>query len=297
MSVLGPLLYPGVESGIHVFKKPVELAPAPARNTPKGERWTRSYHINTLLAKGMYPLSADSGVHPLPSKGLLPFFANVRDCQVLEDYLADIAHHTFEVIEDKKGREIILHELCLPGGTKLQGYMDYRTLNGDHDPTLQSTRTLKTSGKAQIRAALMELPGSLGILQSALERLGHGGFSVQELMEMVRHIHFLVLDHHAQVDFGWHEDTFDLFVNGDQRRTMLSIIVQLSATFTTAMQLWGFAYHEYAGQAAGVIFHGQALHRSVPRLRIPRHRAVWKIAYFVDARAFHSRRVRAKTKV
>jgi hypothetical protein len=147
-----------------------------------------------------------------------------------------------------------------------------------------------------VHTALMELPGCRDILQSAMERLGHGGITVEQMTNALRHLHILNLDRHAQVDFGWHEDTYDLNVTESQRDTTLSIIVQLSATFTTAMQLWGFAYHEYPGQAAGVVFHGRALHRSVPRVHIPHHRSVWKIAYFVDASALPSRRVGAKSK-
>jgi GNAT superfamily N-acetyltransferase len=292
----GPVLYPGVQSGVQLFKKPVQLAAPPPRITSRGEKWTKSYKINDNLQRGIIPLCVESGVRPLPAKGLLPFFANVRDCQVLEDYLADVANHTFNVTTDKHDREILVHKLRLPGGTELEGYMDYGTLNGKHDSLLQSVRTLKTKGKAQVHTALMELPGCRDILQSAMERLGHGGITVEQMTNALRHLHILNLDRHAQVDFGWHEDTYDLNVTESQRDTTLSIIVQLSATFTTAMQLWGFAYHEYPGQAAGVVFHGRALHRSVPRVHIPHHRSVWKIAYFVDASALPSRRVGAKSK-
>jgi hypothetical protein len=117
--------------------------------------------------------------------------------------------------------------------------------------------------------------------------VGHGDLSIEELTDLVKHTHMLLLDSPSQVDFGWHEDTYDLFVQDALRDSMLSIIVPLSATFTTAMQLHGFAYHEYSGQESGIIFHGRALHRSIPRIRVPPHCAVWKVAFFVDARRFH----------
>ena len=107
------------------------------------------------------------------------------------------------------------------------------------------------------------------------------------MADLVQHEHMLLLDSTSQVDFGWHEDTYDLSVSDTLRNTLLSIIVQLSATFTTAMQLHRFAYHEYGGQGSGVIFHGRAIHRSIPRIRVPPHCAVWKVAFFVDARRFH----------
>ena len=171
-------------------------------------------------------------------------------------------------------------------GVALRGYYNYRTLNGAHYPELQSARTLRTVDLKSIAAALRDLPGLFGILQSAVARLGHPDLSLEQVIEMVRHVHILLLDHTSQVDFGWHKDTYDLFVQDNLRDTMLSVIVQLSATFTTAMQLHGFAYHEYGERGSGVIFHGRALHRSIPRVQVPPHRAVWKVAFFLDARRF-----------
>ena len=104
------------------------------------------------------------------------------------------------------------------------------------------------------------------------------------MIETVLHIHFLLLDKAMQVDFGWHEDTWDVSAKESQRSHMLSFIAQLSATFTTAMQVMGFQYHEYGGQGAGVVFPARALHRSVSRVQIPPARAVWKVAIFVDPR-------------
>lgn len=104
------------------------------------------------------------------------------------------------------------------------------------------------------RACLNELPGLSDILKAAFAHLGHPCMTVQRLTEVCIHIHFLLLDMHSQVDFDWHEDTWDISIQESKRNHMLSIITQLSATFSTAMQVFGFGYHEYAGQGAGTIF-------------------------------------------
>jgi hypothetical protein len=221
---------------------------------------------------------------------LLPFTAPLLECQKLESYLEDSSNHSYWVDVDADGEPNYKHSLrCTVGRSSniiLKGYHMYGTLNGKHYPALQSARTLKTFSKASIRAVVEELPGCAGILQAAMSRLGHGDLSKEQLSNIVKHVHFLLLDSTSQVDFGWHEDTYDLYVQDNVRDTLLSVIVQLSATFTTAMQLHGFAYHEYGGQGSGVIFHGRAVHRSIPRIRVPPHCAVWKIAFFVDARRF-----------
>ena len=151
----------------------------------------------------------------------------------------------------------------------------------------EQNKGVAVSSTKSIHALLHDVPGCAGILIAAMSRLGHGDLSLEDLTQMVKHVHMLLLDSTSQVDFGWHEDTYDLDIHSGVRETMLSIIVQLSATFTTAMQLHGFAYHEYGGQASGIIFHGRALHRSVPRIRVPPHHSVWKVAFFVDARRLH----------
>ena len=295
ISLDGPLLYPGVKSGRGLFKTPSVLAAPPpsidAGSKRTRDRWDCSYSINSAIRRGTLALSQSSSTYPLPGTGLLPFTAPLLECQKLESYLEDSSNHSYGVDVGLNGELVYKHLLhCEVGHSSsviLKGYHMYATLNGKHDPALQSARTLKTFSKASIKAVVEELPGCAGILQAAMSRLGHGNMSIEQLSDMVKHVHMLLLDSTSQVDFGWHEDTYDLFVQDQLRDTLLSVIVQLSATFTTAMQLHGFAYHEYGGQGSGVIFHGRAVHRSIPRIRVPPHCAVWKIAFFVDARRFH----------
>lgn len=297
MSLDGPLLYPGVASGRGLFKAPSELdAPPPpmdANFKKKRDRWDCSYDINSAIRRGSLPLSQLSSTYPLPGTGLLPFNAPLLECQKLESYLEDARNHSHGVRVAEDGELIYEHSLRTHSSNVVaKGYHQYATLNGKHDPALQSARTLKTFSKASIKAVVEELPGCAGILQAAMSRLGHGEISIEQLSDMVKHVHMLLLDSTSQVDFGWHEDTYDLYVHDNMRDTLLSVIVQLSATFTTAMQMHGFAYHEYGGQGSGVIFHGRAVHRSIPRIRVPSHCAVWKIAFFVDARRFHGLKAR-----
>ena len=292
ISLDGPLLYPGVESGRVLFKAPSELAAPPLPRTSNfkrtRDRWDCSFRINGAIMRGTFPLSQLSATYPLPGTGLLPFAAPLLECHALESYLEDRSNHDYEVSLDVDGENVFAHKLLSPtGDVTMKGYHKYATLNGKHDPALQSARTLKTFSKKSIKGLLEGLPGCAGILQAAMARLGHGDLSINELADLVQHAHMLLLDSTSQVDFGWHEDTYDLSVSDTLRNTLLSIIVQLSATFTTAMQLHGCAYHEYGGQGSGVIFHGRAIHRSIPRIRVPPHCAVWKIAFFVDARRFH----------
>jgi hypothetical protein len=292
ISLDGPLLYPGVESGRGLFKTPKELADPPPAVAATGkhvpDRWDCSYNINSAIRRGTHPLCQLTATFPLPGTGLLPFTAPLLECQKLESYLEDRRNHSYEVALDAHGETIYDHKLhSTVGDPILRGYHQYGTLNGKHDPAQQSARTLRTFSKKSIKAVVEEVPGCAGILQAAMARLGHGDVSVEHLTDMLKHAHMLLLDSTAQVDFGWHEDTYDLSVQDNQRDTLLSVIVQLSATFTTAMQLHGFAYHEYGGQGSGVIFHGRALHRSIPRVRVPPHCAVWKVAFFLDARRFH----------
>ena len=295
ISLNDPLLYPGVESGRGLFKTPSQLAappPAIGKNSKRtSDRWDCSYSINNAIRRGTLALSRSSSTFPLPGTGLLPFTAPLLECQKLESYLEDSSNHSYQVEVDAAGEYIHRHSLhCTLGSGSsivLKGYHMYGTLNGPHDPALQSARTLKTFSKPSIKAVVEELPGCAGILHAAISHLGHADVTIQELTEMVKHVHMLKLDSTSQVDFGWHEDTYDLYIQDNLRDTLLSVIVQLSATFTTAMQLHGFAYHEYGGQGSGVIFHGRALHRSIPRVRVPPHCAVWKVAFFLDGRRFH----------
>jgi hypothetical protein len=293
VSLDAPLLYPGVASGRGLFKTTLELPAAPSRKRGR-DRWDCSYSVNSAIRRGTFPLSQLSATYPMPGTGLLPFTAPLLECQKFQCYLEDWRRHSYEVHVDAEGQHVYKHGFHLTsdhgstsGKPLLLGYQEYSTLNGKHNPALQSARTLKTFSRKSIDDLIHQVPGCAGILMSAMARLGHGDLSLEEVTRMVQHVHMLLLDSTSQVDFGWHEDTYDLSIQDGVRDTMLSIIVQLSATFTTAMQLHGFAYHEYGGQGSGIIFHGRAVHRSVPRIRVPPHHAVWKVAFFVDARRLH----------
>jgi len=280
-----PFLYPGVQRGLHLFKTPSELAPASA----EGVRNRKSYEVTLGLLSARFVLSPSSFVRPIAHLGLLPFAAPLRACQLLEDYLSNPSHHSFESDRNKNGQIVVVHRLWM-GDVSLQGYGQYKTLNGEHSAVLQNARTLRTSGRDTIEAAVRTLPGLADILVAGYASIGHGDALLSHMIQSVLHIHFLLLDKANQVDFGWHEDTWDVSAKESQREHMLSFITQLSATFTTAMQVMGFTYHEYGGQGAGVVFPSRALHRSVSRRQIPQCRAVWKVAVFVDPRAITAKR-------
>ena len=141
----------------------------------------------------------------------------------MESYLEDRRNHSYEVALDAHGETIYDHKLhSTVGDPILKGYHQYGTLNGKHDPAQQSARTLRTFSKKSIKAVVEEVPGCAGILQAAMARLGHGDVSVKHLTDMLKHAHMLLLDSTAQVDFGWHEDTYDLYVQDNQREASAS---------------------------------------------------------------------------
>ena len=104
---------------------------------------------------------------------------------------------------------------------------------------------MRTSSPAEVKVSLAVMPGLKELLGEALKKIG---LAVQpgHLHEHVLHLHFLLLDEFSQVDFGWHEDTYDLYITGPKRDGVISIIIQLSTSFSTAMQVYGFPYYESA---------------------------------------------------
>jgi GNAT superfamily N-acetyltransferase len=176
ISLDGPLLYPGVESGRGLFKAPIELPPPPAAHSAgmrrTRDRWDCSHNINSAILRGTLPLSQLSATYPLPGTGLLPFTAPLLECQKLESYLEDRRNHEYGVDLGSDGENIFKHTLFCPLGQPLmKGYHQYGTLHAKHDPALQSARTLKTYSKKSIKAMIEGLPGCAGILQAAMARL------------------------------------------------------------------------------------------------------------------------------
>lgn len=271
-SLSTPVILPGeAMDGCASFKHPNEMPSVPPK---KDKEWVRSYELNSLLLRGTHPLLPSSDVMPLRSKGLLSFVAPISACAQLERYVADGKNHNFSV----NGGELD-HTLQV-GDVKLKSYRDYHYLNSMHDSQLQACATAMASEPYEIRACVERLPGLAEILQAAAHTIGVD-LPLKTLTASVRRLHFLLLDATRQVDFCWHEDTSDLTIHEKERDGLLSIIVQLSATFKTAMQVYGFPYHVYDGQGAGVIFHGRALHRSISRHSQPSGRRVWKLAIFL----------------
>ena len=269
-----PLLQPGSTTGLHQFKPPHALEGPP----PRESRWLRPYAVNLELLQGQRALLRSTGVMPLRNKGLLPFLAPLYACRELEAYLSDTSNHLFT----RTGDNTIRHTLPVED-VEMVGYFQYGVLNVPHLPDLQSCRTLRTVGcrPADFACLLRCLPGLSVVLLSATRALGLPALSEQELSVMLKHLHFLLLDGSSQVDFGWHEDTYDLAVLPAQKDDVISIIVQLGDAFSTAMQIYLFPYHEYLGQGAGVLFPGRCVHRSVSRRSMPCNRAVWKVAAFL----------------
>ena len=182
-------------------------------------------------------------------------------------------------IEDD-GKTSFVHRFRLTDEVYLSGYKGYSVLNSAHFPDLQQLRTIKTASIHQVRHCLACMPGLAQLLMSAAKQMGMK-VEVSELHLYVLHIHFLYLDSTSQVDFGWHEDTYDLSISEKKRDGMISVIVQLSTSFSTALQICGFPYFEYKGQGSGVIFLGRSLHRSISREIVPSHYGVWKVAAFM----------------
>jgi hypothetical protein len=273
-----PVLAPGAPSGLHLFKSPCDLESPPEK---KG-RWERPLQVNMELLEGRRPLVANTGVYPLRLSGLLPFVAPLQACRELEFFLANSDNHSFTPESDGT----ITHKFFAGEGITLLGYQQYGTLNVPHMPNLQSICTLRTCFKKQecgsgARALLAYVPGLASILGQAASVLGLPN-DAAALSKMLKHVHFLLLDGTSQVDFNWHEDTFDLSLSNDaEREKLLSVIVQLGDAFTTAMQIYSFRYHEYLGLGAGVIFNGRCVHRSISRFAVPANRAVWKVAAFI----------------
>ena len=272
-----PILRADCVCGMANFVAPDAMPAAPS--TPGMLRlYESSFKINRQLILGKMPLLPLGTVFPAPNKGLLPFCAPLQACVDLEEYLSTPEHHSFS---DAHGH--LIHHLHV-GDARLPGYEKYDAVNKLHVANAQSLRTSVANSEAKIEAAIYSLPGLALILQTGLRKIGLKiGNAPRALLQYVRHIHFLLLDGTSQVDFSWHEDTYDVDVsNKEVRDRYISIIVQLSATFTTAVQILNFPYHEYPGLGAGVIFHSRALHRSVSRVSIPNGHAVWKVAVFLD---------------
>jgi len=200
----------------------------------------------------------------------------------MESYLADEANHQmyFDGVGTLSGHAS--HSLTV-GTLKLFGYDGYNLLNKTHGhvPSIQCSRTTKAQTRQQIDACWENIPGFAELVTSACSTMGLECQS-DSIRMCIKHAHFLLLDYTSQVDFCWHEDTHDLSIKDDRRDGLISVIVQLSSTFTTAFQIMGCAMHEYAGSGAGVIFLGRCMHRSVSRKEVPRDMAVWKVAVFLD---------------
>ena len=262
----------------HFKPKPRQELPQPP---PMDKDWGKSYALNMKLMMHRLPLIAGYDSKPLHEKGLKPIYVPLRFCQRVQAFLAHPHNHEITVQEERNtdGHYMVVHALKVQG-RQLKGYSLYHTLNGIHAPDLQCYCTVKTSSKADVAACFQGISGLTEVLLAAVQA---AGLPLTEtcMQSNVQHMHFLLLNSSGQVDFAWHEDTYDLSIPEKDRDNLLSVVVQLSPTFTTAMQVFAFPMHVYSGQGAGVVFHGRAVHRSVSRVSIPRGLAVWKVAAFI----------------
>ena len=263
-------------SGLSHFKTPQQL-PAP----PKDHRFKRSFQLCEETLMYPQPFLPGGVVTARDDLGLLPFVVPILYCQQLESFLADASKHSLTTGKEKNSGQMFMeHRLHLDDESSLIGYDKYSALNVTHWPELQGLRTLRTASIADVHKAIKVMPGLAQVLLEATDRIGLK-LVQRELDKHILHLHFLYLDGTSQVDFDWHEDTFDLSIPSQKRDGVLSVIVQLSTSFSTAMQVHGFPYFEYKGQGCGVIFHGRCLHRTVSRQCVPSRYGVWKLAAFL----------------
>lgn len=105
--------------------------------------------------------------------------------------------------------------------------------------------------------------------------------SCSELVCALRQVHFLLQDISFQANFSWHTDFYDLRLDARRTRT---VVVQLSSTAASAMQVFGCEPYLYTGAGAGVLFHGGAVHRSLPweTHHVGWKPTVWKVALFLE---------------
>ena len=285
IDVYGPMLMVGegtgclslaFESGLSQFAPPQDLQPPPF----DVKRFKRSFQMCGEVMMSRLPFEPAGLKCPSDRLGLSPFVIPLKECQILEAYLSDDKNYGYGDVIDKDGNVTKAWQLQLNETTVLPGYTSYSTLNTTHNATLQAHRTMRTSSPAEVKVSLAVMPGLKELLGEALKKIG---LAVQpgHIHEHVLHLHFLLLDEFSQVDFGWHEDTYDLYITGPKRDGVISIIIQLSTSFSTAMQVYGFPYYEFKGQGCGVAFLARCLHRSVSRRPIPSGYAVWKVAAFV----------------
>jgi GNAT superfamily N-acetyltransferase len=268
-------LSPAFPAGLAQFVTP-DLMP----EAPSHRRFKRSLEMCESARMSPTPFVGGSASAPSAYLGLKPFFVPLHACQLLESHLSESGNHSITCTKNQHGQSSLKHLFKLTASCNMVGYSGYSSLNGDHIPDMQQLRTLKTNSPEAVKHAIQNLPGLSELLLTAAEQMG---LAVEEhcLHEHVLHLHFLYLDDLGQVDFNWHEDTFDLSIDPAKRDGIISVIVQLSTSFSTALQVYGFPYFEYKGQGCGVIFFGRCLHRTVSRQRVPPNYGVWKVAAFM----------------
>ena len=211
------------------------------------------------------PLSPGTGVHA--------FTVSRPCCEVLRSYLEEPANY------DDNG-------FLKMGDTQYPGYGAYPHV---HAPLgqiarLQERRTVRVTGRAQVRAVLesvVPLRHLVSLVRRALRLPEPGGTEVLcRSGKCIKALHFLLQDETEQASFSWHDDAYDLEISSKMHASeMTTVIVSLSEA-CSGMRVWGCEPVLYRQQGDAVAFPGAAAHETLPRRRnlpVPR---VWKLALF-----------------
>jgi len=176
-------------------------------------------------------------------------------------------------------------------GKSYPGYQDYWQVQAEeHDPDVQSVKTVVVNGLANVQSLLDESMEVRSVLAGVLRVLGvpplGGRMQSKQPAKGTRCkvIHLLIQDASKEADFKWHSDEIG---SGRVKMSadMYTVVVNLSPHIS-AMHRNGLAPHIFRQPGDACIFPGFALHESVPRLAhtftngiLP---TVHKIVFFFD---------------
>lgn len=206
--------------------------------------------------------------------GLVPFVLPTEPCRIIREYLNHAKSYA-----KKRSSTGSLYPVLVVGGEKLSGYNSYPVVNGEHDPDRQLHCTIQASSRREVNACLEHIPG-LSMLLKMIRKVLNCGNSRAEQLKLAQ-LHFLRVDKTGQASFAWHTDEHDLRLGQHAMESLITVVVQLSAEVTTAVQMYSFKPYLYAGSGAAVAFHGGAMHRTIPWAK--GHLSslhIWKVAFF-----------------
>lgn len=241
---------------------------------------------NVRITLKSLPFVMNRKVLPSQETGLLQLVLDEKPCCLLDEYLESEANYSNQVTSSKVTG--VNHINCLKVGVNkyLAGYDEYEHVNRNDtfNPYRQASTTKRTNNHAEVLLCLNNLPGLREIAEQALKKLGvHQDEMNQWLYTNLKAMHFLLLDWSRQTTFDWHVDHQDLKLTIADATYMLSVIVQLSPSMCTGMQMYGFNPATYRGRGACCAFHGAAVHRSTPlhpKVVVKGCLRVWKVALF-----------------